>query len=248
MGVTNFIAGHGAHAEQALLLASAATAVPDAMPDEHAAVFTIGYQTAYVGLVIRAGLRQGETLLVHGAAGGTGFPAVQLGKALGARVIAVVRGAAKAERSRTDGADHVVDCAACPDGDWVKVVRDCIAGAGVDVVFDPVGGEVFRRSLDCLAYGGRLVAIGFASGAWGEIPTWELVSRNATVVGAIAVTPDAAARRAMMAELLGYHAAGLLDPRVTKAHPFSGVPAALSELEERRAVGKQVIRVGTKGS
>lgn len=244
MGVTSFPEGRGGHAEEALLIGSTASVVPDAMSDEEAAAFTIGYQTAYVGLVLRAGLRAGETLLVHGAAGGTGFPAVQLGKALGARVIAVARGAEKAARCRADGADHVVDAAACPDGDWVSAVARAAGDARVDVVFDPVGGDVLRRSLDCLAYGGRLVAIGFASGAWGEVTTEELVTRNASLVGALAVVPDEDTARTMKRTLIDLYARGLLAPRVTQVHAFEEIPTALAALDERRAVGKHVVRVG----
>jgi len=243
MGVTNFPQGRGGHAQEALLLGSAASLVPESMSDEQAAIFTIGYQTAYVGLVLRAGLRPGETLLVHGAAGGTGSPAVQLGKALGARVIAVARGTEKAALCRADGADHIIDSGACRDGDWLPAVKQAAGPARVNVVFDPVGGEVFRRSLDCVAYGGRLVAIGFASGAWGEIPTWELVSRNASVVGALALAPDEETQRTMARTLAEFFERGLLTPRVTQVHPFENVSAALAELDERRAVGKHVIRI-----
>lgn len=243
MGVTSFLSGDGGHAEEALVLESTASVVPAAMSDEQAAAFTIGYQTAYVGLVVRAGLRAGDTLLVHGAAGGTGSPAVQLGKALGAHVIAVARGADKAALCRDDGADHVVDGDACAGGDWLAAVQQAAGPHGVDVVFDPVGGETFRRSLGCLGYGGRLVAIGFASGAWGDVPTWELVSRNASVVGALAVLPDDETRRTMTSALAELFERGLLVPRVTKVHAFEGVPAALAELEERRVVGKHVVRV-----
>ena len=243
MGVTNFIEGRGGHAEEALLLASNASVVPDSMSDEEAAAFTIGYQTAYLGLVVRGGLRAGETLLVHGAAGGTGFPAVQLGKALGARVVAVARGAEKAERCRADGADHVVDASACPDGDWVAGVKHALGAARVDVVFDPVGGDVLRRSLALLAYGGRLVAIGFASGTWGEVSTIELVMSNASLVGALAMAPDEQTARTMTATLASLQERGLLAPRVTKVHAFADVPAALTGLDERRAIGKHVVRV-----
>jgi NADPH:quinone reductase len=243
MGVTSFAEGRGGHAEEALLLGGAASLVPEAMSDEEAAAFTIGYQTAYVGLVLRAGLREGETVLVHGAAGGTGFPAVQLGKALGARVIAVARGADKAARCRADGADHVVDTAACPDGDWPSAVKQAAGSARVDVVFDPVGGDVLRRSLDCLAWGGRLVAIGFASGAWGEVSTWELVGRNASLVGALALVRDDRIAGAMKRALADLYERGLLAPRVTKVHAFAEVPAALAEIDERRAIGKHVVRV-----
>jgi NADPH2:quinone reductase len=244
MGVTNFPEGRGGHAEEALLLASNASIVPDAMSDEEAAAFTIGYQTAYLGLVVRAGLRSGETLLVHGAAGGTGFPAVQLGKALGARVIAVARGADKAARCRADGADHVVDAAACPGGDWVAAVKQAAGVARVDVVFDPVGGDVLLRSLECAAYGARLVAIGFASGTWGEVPTWQLVMSNASLVGALAMVPDEDTARTMTRTLASVYDRGLIAPRVTRVHAFADVPLALTELDERRAVCKHVVRVG----
>ena len=240
MGVTAFFEGRGGHAEEALLLGSAATPVPDAMSDEEAATFTIAYQTAYIGLVTRAALQSDQTLLVHGAAGGTGFAAVQLGKALGACVIAVARGEEKGRACQKDGADHVVDSAT---GDWLAGVREAAGAGGVHVVFDPVGGEVFAQSLECLAYGGRLVAIGFASGAWGDIPTWDLVSRNATVVGALAVPPDEESARRMNRELAAWYEKGLLEPRVTAVHAFGDIPRALMELDARRAVGKHVVRV-----
>lgn len=243
MGVSAFIEGRGAHAEEALLLTGAACVVPDSMSDEDAAAFTIGYQTAYIGLVVRAGLLAGETLLVHGASGGTGSPAVQLGKALGAKVIAVARGPEKVAACRRDGADHVIDSSACPNGDWLPAVQEAAGPTGVHVVFDPIGGDVFRRSLECLAYGGRLVAIGFASGAWGEIPTWDIVSRNATLVGALAVAPDEETNQRMNRELGDLYEKGLLEPRVTQVHAFEDVPLALTELDERRAIGKHVIRV-----
>lgn len=244
MGVTAFYGGSGGHAEEALVLASAATPVPEGMSDEHAAVFTIAYHTAYIGLLVRAQLEAGETLLVHGAAGGTGFAAVQLGKAIGARVIAVARGAEKGERCLADGADEVIDSAT---SDWLAAVAELTDGAGVDVVFDPVGGEVFRRSLDCLAYGGRLLAIGFASGEWGSVRTQDLVNRNATVVGALAVPPNESTARKMKQQLAAWYAEGRLDPRVTRVASFEDVPAALTEVEERRAVGKLVVRVSKSG-
>jgi NADPH2:quinone reductase len=243
MGVTAFTEGRGGHAEEALILGSTASVVPEAMSDEEAAAFTIGYQTAYIGLVVRAELSRGETLLVHGAAGGTGFPAVQLGKALGARVIAVVRGYEKAEACRRDGADFVIDRAECVEGNWQAAVQEAAGAGGIDVVFDPVGGETFRESVKCLGYGGRLVAVGFASGEWGEVPTWELVSRNISLVGVLAFSPDEETSVRMARELSEYYEKGLLEPRITKVHSFEDVPKALTELDERRAIGKHVIRV-----
>lgn len=243
MGVTAFTEGRGGHAEEALMLASTASVVPETMSDEEAAAFTIGYQTAYLGLVVRAELRAGETLLVHGAAGGTGFPAVQLAKALGARVIGVVRGREKAEACRRDGADIVVDRAECAAENWQAVVQEAAGAAGADVVFDPVGGETFRGSVECLGYGGRLVAIGFASGEWGDVPTWELVARNISLVGVLAYAPNEETGIRMAQELSEYYEKGLLEPRITRVHSFEDVPMALTELDERRTIGKHVIRV-----
>ncbi len=240
MGVTAFYGGSGGHAEEALLITSAASVVPDSMPDEHAAIFTIAYQTAWIGLVVRAELAAGETLLVHGAAGGTGFAAVQLAKARGARVIAVARGAEKGEACRRDGADEVIDSAST---DWVAATDELCAGRGVDVVFDPVGGAVFEQSVGCLAYGGRLLAIGFASGAWGEVHTRDLVQKNASVLGALAVPPSKAVAQQMKAELGELYEKGRLEPRVTRVYAFEHVPEALVALEERRAVCKLVVRV-----
>ena len=110
---------------------------------------------------------------------------------------------------------------------------------------DPVGGEVFNRSIECLAYGGRLVAIGFASGEWGSIPTWQLVRQNASIVGALAVPPDAEEARKMAHALSEWYERGQLTPRVSQVYAFAEIPKALTELDERRAFGKQVARVSS---
>ncbi len=242
MGVTVFYRGYGAFAEEALLVADATSAVPASMPDDEAAVFSIPFRTAYIALAVRAQLAAGETLLVHGAAGGAGFAAVQLGKALGARVIAVARGTEKLAGCREDGADDCVDAA---EGDFVDAVKELTNGRGADVVFDPVGGETFRRSLGCTAYNGRLLAIGFASGAWGQIPTLELVNRNCSVLGVVAVPRDAEAGARMVRELAAYYEAKQIRPRIAKTLGFAEVPRALVDLEARRISGKQVIRIAT---
>jgi NADPH2:quinone reductase len=248
MGVTFFLGGRGGHAEETLLFESSTTLVPEAMSDEHAAAFTIGFQTAYLSLVTRGALRDGETVLVHGAAGGTGAPAVQLAKALGARVIAVARGAEKVEACRLDGADVVIDSSLCADGDWAPAVKEAAGEAGVNVVFDPVGGDTFVRSLDSLAYGARLLAIGFASGSWGEVPTADLVRRNLSLVGALAMAPSEEESRRMGQVLTRLYAEGKLVPRVTDVYAFEDIPKALTELDQRRAFGKQVVRVSHAAS
>ena len=183
MAVTSFFAGHGGFAEAAIARSDTAFRVPDAMRDEDAAAFRIGYSTAFIGLVRRGALQPGEWLLVLGAAGGSGLAAVQLGAALGARVLAVVVGEAKRELCASSGADVVVDRTAGPVPD---AVMEATGGSGVDVVYDPVGGAFAGSMARCLAPGGRLLAVGFASGAWVEADISEFVRRNASIVGVYA--------------------------------------------------------------
>lgn len=238
MGVTAFYRGYGGFAEQAVLVADATWPVPDAMSDVEAAGFGIPFRTAFLGLVTRARLQAGETLLVHGAAGGTGFAAVQLGRALGARVIAVAAGEDKCSLCRELGADEVIDR---KREDFVERAREHTGGEGADVVFDPVGGETFLRSLDCMATQGRLLAVGFASGSWADAPTSKLVANNLSVLGVIAVPPSAEIAEEMRVRLMGYYGAGAIRPLVADTIEFSRLPEALAALEAQRVSGKQVL-------
>ncbi|MBW2274811.1 MAG: NADPH:quinone oxidoreductase family protein [Deltaproteobacteria bacterium] len=240
MGVTAFYRGFGGFAERALLVADTAWPIPDAMSDLEAAAFGIPFRTAYLGLVTRGQLRAGETLLVHGAAGGTGFAAVQLGKALGARVLAVAAGKEKCAFCRENGADDVIDR---NDVDFVEEVLSLTGGGGADVVFDPVGGETYLRSLDCIAQGGRLLAVGFASGAWADAPTLRLVTQNVSAVGVMAVAPSPEVAAEMHSQLMDFYAAGLLRPMIARVLAFEELPDAIEQLETRRVSGKQVITV-----
>ncbi|MDA8368892.1 MAG: NADPH:quinone oxidoreductase family protein [Nocardiopsaceae bacterium] len=156
---------NGAFADYALMGADTVFPAPDSLTDDEAASLFIGYQTGWFALHRRAGLREGETVLVHAAAGGVGSAAVQLAKAAGARVVGVVGGSKKAEAAAELGADVVVDR---HTEDFVSVVKELTDGRGADVVFDPVGGDSFTRSTKCIAFEGRIVIIGFASGT---IPT-----------------------------------------------------------------------------
>jgi NADPH2:quinone reductase len=210
------------------------------MSDVEAAGFGIPFRTAYLGLVIRARLRGGETLLVHGAAGGTGFAAVQLGRALGARVIAVASGDDKCGFCRDLGADEVIDR---KREDFVEAVKERTGGRGTDVVFDPVGGQTFLRSLDCMATQGRLLAVGFASGSWADAPTAKLVPNNLSVLGVIAVPPSAEIAEQMRVQLMEYYAAGAIRPLVADTIDFERLPEALAALEAQRVRGKQVLIV-----
>jgi len=240
MGVTAFYRGHGGSAERSVLVADATWPIPDEMSDVDAGAFGIPFRTAYLGLVTRGRLSEGETLLVHGAAGGTGFAAVQVGKAVGARVIAVASGAEKCQACRESGANEVIDRS---QRDFVDTVKALTEGRGVDVVFDPVGGDTFVRSLDCLATEGRLLAIGFASGAWADAPTGKIVARNLTVVGVVAVPPSAGVAEQMYRQLMAWYDEGLVRPVVAGTYAFEQLPQALSAIEASRVGGKSVIVV-----
>lgn len=240
MGVTTFYLGNGGFAERSTLVANTVWPVPEAMSDVEAAGFSIPFRTAWLGLVVRGRLQKGETLLVHGAAGGTGYAAIQLGKALGARVLAVASGAEKCAFCREQGADVVIDRR---EQDFVDTVKECTEGKGADVVFDPVGGETFLRSLDCMNTEGRLLAIGFASGAWADAPTAKLVARNLTVVGVVAVAPSAEVAEQMRLRLMDLYGAGAIRPVVSHTFDFEQLPDALAAVEAQRTGGKTILRI-----
>ncbi|MFC5661505.1 NADPH:quinone oxidoreductase family protein [Kitasatospora misakiensis] len=232
---------HGAFAEYALLDASAAFPAPEALDDAEAAALHIGHQTAWFALHRRAALRPGETLLVHAAAGGVGSAAVQLGRAAGARVIAVVGGAGKAATARSLGADLVVDRTS---EDFVAAVKAATGGRGADVVFDPVGGAAFTGSTRCVAFEGRIVVVGFAGG---EIPAPALnhaLVKNYAILGlhwGLYQTRDPRAVRAVHRELTDLAAKGVVRPLVTARLPFDAVPDAVQRVADGTTTGRLVI-------
>jgi len=238
MGVTAFIEGHGGFAEEALVYDQNVFPVPDQMSDAEAAVFNIAYRTGYIALVIRGQMRKEETLLVHGASGGTGAAAIQIGKALGGRVIAVASGKQKVEKCLSFGADEVIDSSR---DDFVQRISVLTHGAGVDLVFDPVGGDTFNRSLGCLNFGGRLLAIGFASGAWSDASTRDLALNNRSVIGVLATVPTAAISKAIQDELYTMYQQGKINPPVERTYGFEELPTALADLDERLIIGRSVI-------
>jgi NADPH2:quinone reductase len=239
MAVTNFFDGRGGFAEATIARSDSAFRVPDAMRDEDAAAFRIGYSTAYIGLVRRGALQAGEWLLVLGAAGGSGLAALALGAALGARVIAVVAGEAKRELCARSGAYVVIDrtVSSVPDA-----VMDVTGGDGVDVVYDPVGGAFAGSTARCLATGGRLLAVGFASGTWVDADISEFVRRNAAIVGVYAGGQTRAEAEADHESLLALEADGRLGG-VAGVVPFDGLTDALAAVDRAEAVGKLVLRV-----
>jgi NADPH:quinone reductase len=249
-GVTGFAPGdrviggsvlpHGAFAEYALMDAALAMPAPATLDDAEAAPFHITYQTGWFGLHRRARLAPGETLLVHAAAGGVGSGAVQLGKAAGARVIGVAGGPDKARVVRELGADVAVDRSR---EDFVAVVKEVTGGRGADVVYDPVGGDAFRLSTKCIAFEGRILVVGFASG---EIPQAALnhaLVKNYSILGlhwGLYQRLDPAAVRECHAELTGLAAAGLIRPLITERLPLAEVPDGLRRLADGSTTGRIV--------
>lgn len=243
MAVTNFFDGRGGFAAMTIARADTIFRVPDGMSDADAASFRIGYSTAWFGLVRRGDLKAGETLLVLGAAGGSGVTAIQLGHALGARVIAVAAGTDKLAFCAAAGADVVIDRLA---GSVVDAIRTETDGRGVDVVYDPVGGEAAQAVLDVIAPGGRMLAIGFASGRWVEVDTHHAVRRNYSLVGVYAGTKDRIAAEEDHERLLALAADGLLSS-FTHTVEFDELPDVLESIASGEMIGKVGLRVADVG-
>lgn len=234
---------HGGFAEQAIARADDVVSLPEGFDPVIAAGFAIAYGTAFGALVWRAGLAKGEVLLVHGAAGGVGSTAVECGKAMGATVIATARGADRLAIATAHGADHVIDSDA---PDLVEQVRALTNGGGADVVFDPVGGALFSASLRAIAWEGRIVVIGFASGNIPQIPANILLVKNAAVLGFYWGSyrkHDPERLRAGFRRLFEWHEAGRIRPKITEVLPLARTSEAIERLRRRQATGKLVVDV-----
>jgi len=208
-----------------------------------AAGFGLTYGTAYHALHDRGHLAAGETLLVTGAGGGVGLAAVELGVAAGARVIAAASSREKLDAARAAGAHECIDYTEVPLRERVEALTD---RRGPDVVFDPVGGDVFDACLRCVAWGGRLLIIGFASGRIPDIPANRLLLRGCDAVGVFwgsFATRDAARNQANFAELFAMYAAGTIRPTVHATFDLDDAVDAIEAMRERRLVGKAVITV-----
>ncbi|WP_236242605.1 NADPH:quinone oxidoreductase family protein [Streptomyces sp. CC228A] len=232
---------HGALAEYAVADAAAVLPAPDALDDAEAAALHIGYQTGWFGLHRRAALLPGETLLVHAAAGGVGSAAVQLGKAAGAKVIGVVGGAGKAAAARELGCDVVVDRHA---EDVVAAVKDATGGRGADVVYDPVGGAAYTASARCVAFEGRIVVVGFASG---DIPAPALnhaLVKNYAILGlhwGLYNRYDPAAVAQCHETLTAYAAKGLVRPLVSERVPLADAADAVQRVADGTTTGRLAV-------
>lgn len=231
----------GAFAEELAVPDAMLFPVPPEMPDDHAASLLVTYQTSYVALIHRAALRRGETLLVHGGAGGVGVSAIQIGKALGATVIATAGSDEKVAVCRQAGADHAINY---KDDDFVARVNELTGGRGADVIYDPVGGDVFDRSLKCIAWEGRLLVIGFASGTIPSIPANKILLKNISVVGLFwgqYMARDPQRIRDAHDALIAMYRARQIAPIVWRRFPLAELPDGLAALESRASHGKIVV-------
>lgn len=230
----------GALAQRICLPASAVCPIPDTMTLEEAAGFPIAYGTSHLALTHVARLAAGETLFVTGAAGGVGLTAVEIGKRLGARVIASARGPDRLAVAQAAGADVLIDSEAPGLKDTLKNL------GGVDVVYDAVGGAAFDQALRACKPEGRLLAIGFASGEVPNVPANLLLVKNLSVAGFWYGGYQAHAPKLVadsMTQLLRWRADGLLRPHISHVLPFAAFPEGLALLRDRKATGKVVIRV-----
>jgi NADPH2:quinone reductase len=249
-GVTRWRAGDavcfnnfvGAIAQRAVMPAAALEPVPPGWDWASAAGWRVGAMTAYVSLVTRGALRAGETLLVHGATGGMGAAAVQLGAHLGATVIATGSDPGRLEQLRALGATHLLSSR----GDFQEQVKTLTGGRGADVIYDPVGGDVFDRSTKCIAFGGRLLVVGFAAGRIPTLAANHLLIKVYSVVGVRAGEwlrrrPEEAP--GIQAEIRRLAAEGVFRPLVGARFPLAEAADALRALEQRAAPGKIVVEI-----
>lgn len=249
-GVTRFAAGDrvvgscilptGAFAEFALMAETATFPAAASLDDAMAASLYLGYQTSWFALHRRTTLRAGEWLLVHAAAGGVGSSAVQLGKAAGARVIAVVGGPEKARYAAELGADVVVDRLS---EDFVAVVNDVTGGQGAEVIYDPVGGETYQRSTKCIAFEGRIILIGFAGGEIQQARLNHALVKNYSVIGlhwGLYRTRDPGAVAVCQAELTRLADAGIVRPLVSRHVGIEDIAASVQQLADGGTVGRLV--------
>ncbi|HLK17472.1 MAG TPA: NADPH:quinone oxidoreductase family protein [Bryobacteraceae bacterium] len=228
----------GAMAEYSLARTAMTFAIPDRMDFPEAAAFPIVYHTSYFALKKRAALQAGEWLLVHAGASGVGMSAIQLGHAWGARVIATAGSPEKLDFARSLGAEWVIDY---NDGTWVDQVKQLTQGRGADVIYDPVGGDIFDLSTKCIASGGRLLVIGFASGRIPTIAANRILIKDIAVVGAL-WGPYAAQHPDYMAEAQRVMA-NLVHPPKPKTYPLDQAPLALRDLANRKILGKAALSI-----
>jgi NADPH2:quinone reductase len=228
---------HGGYADEAVVTPAQLTPLPSTFDYAEGATFLAAHGTAFHGLVDRGQLQGGEVLLVHGAGGGVGLAAVEIGKLLGATVIAAASSEEKLDVAKAKGADHLVLYSREPFREAVKRITD---GRGADVVYDPVGGAIFEESVRCIAWGARLLVIGFTGGI-GLARTNLLLIKGASVLGVRA--GEAARKNPALGEvrirrLLEWAEQGKIRPNVSHRLPLAGYAAAMQLLVDRKAIGR----------
>ncbi|MGW4909047.1 NADPH:quinone oxidoreductase family protein [Streptomyces sp. NPDC004270] len=239
--IANPVLPHGGFAEYAVADAAALLPAPDALDDAETAALHIGYQTGWFGLHRRAALQAGETLLVHAAAGGVGSAAVQLGKAAGATVIGVVGGADKAAVARELGCDVVIDRRA---EDVVGAVKEATGGRGADVVYDPVGGEAYTQSTKVVAFEGRIVVVGFASGTIPSPALNHALVKNYSILGlhwGLYATKNPKLILDCHQQLTELAAKGAIKPLVSERVPLSEAAAAVQRVGDGVTTGRVTV-------
>ena len=232
---------HGGYAEEVALPAAAATPIPDGVDFVTAAAFQLTYGTAYHALVDRARLQPGETLLVLGAAGGVGMAAIEVGKTLGARVIAAASSPEKLAACREAGADEGIDYSS---EDLRERLKALTGSKGVNVAYDPVGGAFTEPVLRSMAWGGRYLVIGFATGDIPRIPLNLPLLKGSSIVGVFyggLLANDPALAQANQRQLVAWLQQGRIKPRISHTYPLRDAALALNDISARRAVGKVVL-------
>jgi NADPH:quinone reductase len=238
------LTGTGAYAEEIVIDARRVYKIPDRMDFISAAAFSVAYGTSHGAFEWRAHLKPGEWLLVYGAAGGVGLTAVEIGKAMGATVIACANGPEKLAIAKEHGADHLIDYSREDIRERVKAIT---GGRGADVIYDPVGGDPFDAGLRSIAWGGRIVVIGFTSGRIPQIPANILLVKNIDVIGFYwgsyqARKPELL--RDSYAKLLRWFEEGKLKPHVSQHLDLKDVAKAMELLRQRKSTGKVVLTTG----
>ena len=233
----------GAMAEQFVAPEYNVFRIPEALPAVKAAGMSMTYGTSYHALVDRAGLTAGETLLVTGASGGVGTAALQIGRALGATVIGAVSSDEKAAVVAELGADHVINYGS---GSLRDAVKERTGGVGADVIYEPVGGDIFLETLRCVAWNGRILVVGFASGVIPEAPMNLPLLKGSSIVGVFwgdFARREPAKNRANFDRLIAWATDGTIDPHVSATYPLERAGDALASLATRRATGKVILTV-----
>jgi NADPH2:quinone reductase len=234
--------GVGAFADEAVVDAASVLPIPDGMDMVAAASFPVAYGTSLFALDHRGRLQAGEVLLVLGASGGVGLTAVEVGKAMGATVIAAASSAEKLEVARAQGADHLIDAS----GEDLREAVKALTG-GADVIYDPVGGDLFAKALRCINVEGRILVIGFASGTIPQVAANYLLLKNASAVGVFwggyrKIHPEVIRRG--LETLLAWHAEGRLKPHTSHRLPLENVAEAMDLILARKSTGKVVLTMG----